>query len=284
MNERDLCDLLVKRVDVGHPLAIAFSAGFDSVALARLSVEAGLCPVLLHVDHGTESSPQASDHAREIADELGLKLRVLAAVYDDKGGGFEASARRARYRALERAWKQTIWLAQTRDDYIETIWMRLLSGSSPHYWTTMHERRGQFERPLLSVQRADLRTWSKGAHADPMNEQDRFDRVWIRGSGILEVVDPDGCIADDISALGERVRALGIETWTIPLDRLSPALRQLAVRTQLAELLPGVRPRSRFVRELTKAAGRPSTKTRFFSVSNRSLYLRGGRLVLNSIV
>ena len=117
-----------------------------------------------------------------------------------------------------------------------------------------------------------------------MNEQERFDRVWIRRSGVLEVIDPSGSVADDISALGERVRSLGVETWSVPLDRLPPALRQLVVRTQLSELLPGVRLRSRFVRELTEAAGRPSAKTRCFSVSNRSLYLRGGRLVLNSIV
>ncbi len=284
MNELELCTLLQTSVDDDHPLAIAFSAGFDSVGLARLSVAAGLRPVLLHVDHGTQSSSQARDHACRIADELGLELRVLTAVYDKEGGGFEASARRARYRALENAWTQTIWLAQTRDDYIETIWMRLLSGSSPHYWTTMPERRGQFSRPLLSVQRADLRPWSMGAHADPMNEQERFERVWIRGAKILETIDPNGSIADHISGLGERVRSLQIETWSVPLDRLSPALRQLAVRTQLAELLPGVRLRSRFVRELTTAAGRPSSKTRCFSVSNRSLYLRGGRLVLNSIV
>ena len=284
MTELELLDALTQRAGHDGQLAIAFSAGFDSVSLARLAVTAGLCPLLLHDDHATESSAQALACAQKIATELSLELRVLNAVYDSQGGGFEASARRARYRALEQAWTQTIWLAQSRDDYIETIWMRLLSGSSPHYWNAMPERRGQFDRPLLSVRRSVLRQWSKGAHADPMNHDDRFDRVWIRASGILELIDPNGSIADDISGLSRRVRALDIGSWTMPLDRLSPALRQLAVRVQLAELLPDARPRTRFVRELAKAAGRPSTKTRCFSVSNRSLYLRGGRLVLNSIV
>ena len=215
---------------------------------------------------------------------MGLELRVLLAVYDDQGGGFEARARRARYRALEQAWPQTIWLAQTRDDYIETVWMRLLSGSSPQFWKTMPAQRGRFERPVLCVRRADLRRWSHGAHSDPMNEQERFDRVWLRASGVLEQVDPNGCIADFVSALGERIRSLDVGAWQVPLHELTPALRQLAVRAQLAQLLPDARPRSRFVRELTKAAGRPSQKTRCFSVSNQSLYLRGGRLVLNSIV
>ena len=282
MNESELCDLLVSRAGHDRDFAIAFSAGSDSVSLARLAVAAGLRPVLLHVDHQSESSAEALLHARRIAGDLDLELRVLTARYDEGGGGFEAMARRARYRVLEEAWTKTIWLAQSRDDYIETIWMRLLSGSSPNYWTTMPARRGQFERPVLSIRRSTLRRWSKGAHADPMNEQERFDRVWIRASGLLEVIDPCGSIADKIAGLGRRVRRLEVGEWTTPLDRLSPALRQLVVRTQLGALLPEIRPRSRFVRELTEAAGRPSTKTRCFSVANRSLYLRGGRLVLKS--
>ena len=137
MTESELCDLLVERAGQDRDFAIAFSAGSDSVSLARLAVVAGLNPVLLHVDHQTRGSAEAMVYARRIAEDLDLELRILVAQYDNDGGGFEARARRARYRVLAESWARTIWLAQSRDDYIETIWMRLLSGSSPMYWTTM---------------------------------------------------------------------------------------------------------------------------------------------------
>lgn len=266
------------------PFAIAFSAGFDSAALARLALDADRHPTLLHVDHQTDHSSLARQRAVELADELGLELRVLEARFDDLGGGFEASARRARYQALSVYRDGPIWLAQTRDDYIETVWLRLLSGSSPLFWKTMPKTRAQFERPVLGIRRAELRQWSSGAYAYPMNDDPAFDRVWLRRSGALERLDPDGRLADALANLGERVRILSAKDWDMPLHDLPPAIRQLCVRTQIAALLPAARVRTRFVREVSEAAGRPSSKTRCFSVAKGSLYLRGGQLVLNSSV
>ena len=57
MTEAELVALLRRRAGDASSLAIAFSAGLDSTALARLAVEAGLRPMLLHVDHGTDSAP-----------------------------------------------------------------------------------------------------------------------------------------------------------------------------------------------------------------------------------
>ena len=281
MTEAELVALLRRRAGDASSLAIAFSAGLDSTALARLAVEAGLRPVLLHVDHGTDSAPSARQVAQRLSAELGLELRVLKAEFDEQGGGFEATARRARYQALEAAWRGTVWLAQTRDDWIETVWMRFLSGSTPVYWSTMPERRGRFERPLITVRRSLLQRRSSGAHADPMNASDRFDRVHLRRSGVLERIDPEGALADVISGIGVRVRRLQLRAWDVPLEELTMELRVLSVRAALADLWRGVRVRQSFVRELAQAAGRPSRKTRRFCAAGRTVYLRDGRLVLS---
>ena len=230
----------------------------------------------------TEDAAAGAEAAKDLAADLGLVLRCMPVCVESGGRGFEAGARKARYGALEGAFSGKIWLAHSRDDFIETIWLRLLSGSSPLFWATMPLRRGRFERPLLSVRREMLSPWSFGAFVDPMNEDSRFDRVWLRQAGIVERLDPEGEIADFAAALGARLQSLKLVEWQEPLHRLPAALRWLVVRAQIAALLPEARPRQRFITELAAAAARPSQKTRCFSVAKRSLYLRDGRLLLNS--
>ena len=263
-------------------VAIAFSGGPDSLALARLAKEAGLNPTLLHVEHGTPAATAGAAAAQDLAADLGLTLRCLSVDVESDRRGFEAGARDARYGALAKAFAGKIWLSHTRDDFIETIWLRLLSGSSPLFWATMPLRRGCFERPLLRVRRGMLSPWSHGAFTDPMNEDSRFDRVWLRHAGLIERLDPQGELADSAAALGARMQGLNPVQWHEPLHRLPSALRRLIIRAQIAALLPDARPRQRFITELAAAAAHPSQKIRYFSVANQSLYLRDGRLLLTS--
>jgi tRNA(Ile)-lysidine synthetase-like protein len=282
MGGAELRQLLRDWAGEQESVAIAFSAGPDSLALARLAQEAGLNPTLLHVDHGTPAAAAGVAAAQRLAAELDLELRCLSVHVESQPRGFEAGARKARYAALETAFDGIIWLAHSRDDFIETIWLRLLSGSSPLFWATMSQHRGVFERPLLEVRRSALRPWGVGAFADPMNQEGRFDRVWLRQSGILERLDPDGKLADSSAGLGGRIRGLNLVDCSEPLHDLPATLRRLVIRAQLAAWMPEARPRQRFITELATAAARPSPKTRCFSVANRPLYLRGGRLLLNS--
>lgn len=281
-NEPELLDALRRLAGQSLDFAIAFSAGPDSLALARLACAAGLKPRLLHVDHQTPSSFEGVQAAAGFARELGLDLSCLRVELGQGSRGFEAEARKQRYAALAQASKAPIWLAHTRDDYVETVWLRLLAGAAPQYWKTMPETRGQFRRPLLKVWRAELGRFGAGGYVDPMNAEARFDRVWLRRSGLLEELDAKGEIADAAAALGARVRRLRLETGLLPLHELPPGLRFAQVRARLALLLPEARPRSRFVAEVARVSAHDSNKARCFYLANRVLHLRHGQLLLNS--
>jgi tRNA(Ile)-lysidine synthetase-like protein len=281
-NESDLLDALRRLAGQSLDFAIAFSGGPDSLALARLACAAGLKPRLLHVDHQTPSSSKGAQAATKLARDLGLDFSCLRVELGQGSRGFEAQAREQRYAALAQASKAPIWLAHTRDDYVETVWLRLLAGAAPQYWKTMPEARGQFRRPLLKVWRAELGNFGEGGYVDPMNAETRFDRVWLRHSGLLAELDAKGEIADAAAALGARVQALRLESCLLPLHELPPGLRFAQVRARLGLLLPQARPRSRFVAEVVRVAAHDSSKPRSFSLANRVIHLRHGQLLLNS--
>jgi tRNA(Ile)-lysidine synthase TilS/MesJ len=173
-------------------------------------------------------------------------------------------------------------VAHTREDFIETVWLRLLAGSSPLFWNAMPARRPGVFRPLLGVARSELTSWSEGAYEDPMNRDQAVDRVWLRQSGLLAALDPSGAVADAAARCGQRLAALGLDAPGVALDRLPAALRYEVVRARLRRLLPAVRPRRRFVAEIAAAAARPNEKSRKFSTSGAVVTLRQGELVLTS--
>jgi len=167
-------------------ICVAFSGGADSSVLA----DAAACALgddavtLLHVDHGTPSSPPAVAHARAWAAARGLALEV-AAVEVPVGPSWEAQARVARDRALvEMAGDELIATGHTATDQAETVLLRMVRGTGPDGLAAISPRRGPFVRPLLAITRAAVRAYAEAAQLapwhDPMNDDPRFARVRIR--------------------------------------------------------------------------------------------------------
>ena len=124
-----------------QPLAVACSAGCDSVVLAALAAEHRPV-VLLHVLHGIRPE-QEQDADLRIIDALcariGARHRTLAilpgaleAAATRHGRSIEEEARRQRYRLLSEAARAegcvAVLTAHHQDDDTETVLMRLLSG------------------------------------------------------------------------------------------------------------------------------------------------------------
>jgi tRNA(Ile)-lysidine synthetase-like protein len=268
---------------VDGAIGVAFSGGADSLLLLELVQRYGRqAPVALHVHHGFgEGSDQAAEFCAAQARRLGVELRTARAEVHDRSRGIEAGARQVRRAALDELWPAPALLAigTQRDDVIEGAWLRLLAGSSARFWSVPSAQDGRLIRPLIDMRRTEIRGLSPSALADPMNEDSRYDRVALRQSAVLDAIDPRGEVADAFARLGARVAALdGIES-VLPLYDMPLALRRFAVRRQLARLQPGWRPRNRFVEEITLAAA-SDEKTRCFSMSGASVYLRSGHLVL----
>ncbi len=186
--------LAAHAVTVDRTIGLAVSGGGDSIAMMHLAASA-IAPerlIVFTIDHGLRPEA-ASEIALVKAQADALGLRHVVAKWDwDHRGNLQAAARAGRWSslvALAGAHKaDAIWMGHTEDDQVETFLMRLSRGSGVDGLTAMQmasKRDGlAIFRPLLDINRADLRAWLTH-HAivwcdDPSNEDARFDRVRAR--------------------------------------------------------------------------------------------------------
>jgi tRNA(Ile)-lysidine synthase len=178
-------------------LVVALSGGADSASLlcalsgAAAAVQArGLRAV--HIDHGLQ---EASTHFRDACAALCARwqvpLKIIRVCVDCAAGvSIEEAARDARYAALARELKpqECLLTAHHRKDQAETLLLQALRGAGVKGLSAMPICRsfgaGWHVRPLLNVSQEELREF--GAPSldampnDPMNEDMRFDRAYVR--------------------------------------------------------------------------------------------------------
>ena len=174
---------------------VAVSGGPDSLALLHLLVRCrdahGLRLVVAHADHGIHpDSARIAAAVSAAAGALGLPCET-GQLRLGPGTG-EGAARVARYdwlfQTLERLGAGVVLTAHHRDDQVETVLMRFLSGSGPAGLAGMAEVRPRLVRPLLTFGRAEVRRYlaEQGVTAweDPANVSPVHLRSWLRGSVI----------------------------------------------------------------------------------------------------
>ena len=175
---------------------VAYSGGLDSTvllhALAAMRTEAGIDLRAAHVDHGLQpGSADAAERCRLACLRIGIPFGLLElGLEPSTGESLEAAAREARYAALERQLAPGEWLltAHHRDDQLETVLIQLLRGAGVAGLSAMPARaklgQGWHARPLLEVDRSELAAYAvrEGLSwlLDPMNDETRFDRAWLR--------------------------------------------------------------------------------------------------------
>ena len=178
-------------------LVVALSGGADSASLLAAAHQLGagfrgLGLRAVHVDHGLQSAAGAfRESCAALCSGLNIPLTVIhALVHAPPGASLEAAARDARYAALEAELKpgECLLTAHHSEDQAETLLLQALRGAGLKGLAAMpHCRRlgrGWHLRPLLEVPRHELRAF--GAQvcgdcvSDPMNEDLRFDRSYLR--------------------------------------------------------------------------------------------------------
>ena len=177
-------------------LVVAISGGADSSALLRaaaaLGKAAGALPLrALHIDHGLQAS--AADFraaCARLCAELSIPLHTVAVEVPREGGvSIEAAARAARYAAFaaDMQPRECLLTAHHREDQAETFLLQALRGAGVKGMSAMPIcralGRGWHVRPLLEVAHADLLKFCEldpAASIDPMNQDLKFDRVYLR--------------------------------------------------------------------------------------------------------
>ena len=215
-------------------VVVGCSGGGDSVALLhllhRLSPKRRPVLVVAHLDHGMRRG-SATDRA--FVEKLAAKLDLTS--FTDrrdvpdlkrKGESPEQAARRVRHGFLQEVARKTgatkIALGHTLDDQAETILMRLVRGSGPSAILGMRTAGpGLLMRPLLAVERAEIRSWlRRNRHSfreDPSNRDLKFDRNYVRlkvlpvlrklnPQAARHIVESTGRLRDDVDYLDALAR------------------------------------------------------------------------------
>lgn len=191
---RRAADRLLPR---GSAVVAAVSGGGDSVALLyllhRFSVGRSIPITVAHLDHGLRRGSRAD---RRFVEHLASSLRLPCICERLEVGSLrrrdespEEAARRVRRQfllgAAARIGAGRVATGHTLDDQAETVLMRLVRGAGATALTGMAEDGpGPFVRPLLGLERADLRAYLRQRRLpfreDPTNRDLRFDRNRVR--------------------------------------------------------------------------------------------------------
>src|SRR6202046_236633 len=177
-------------------LVVALSGGADSASLlaAAASLGAsfrGLPLRAVHDDHGLQAAAAAFREAcAALCTGVGVPLAVISVdVRTLPGASLEAAARDARYAALAAELRphECLLTAHHREDQAETLLLQVLRGAGLKGMSAMPICRplgsGWHLRPVLDVPQSELLAFGAragGGVTDPMNEDLRFDRGYLR--------------------------------------------------------------------------------------------------------
>jgi tRNA(Ile)-lysidine synthase len=243
--------------EAGDTVLVAVSGGADSLALAHaLSIEAKefvITVIGVTVDHQLQD--QSGVQAEKVKNQFknfGLDC-IIRKVNVDLQNGLEASARKARYEALQEVANEqravAVFLGHTRDDQAETVLLGLARGSGTRSLSGMAHHNGLYVRPLLEITRVQneqycdemkLQFWN-----DPHNENPEFSRVRVRnealpileksiGPGIAEALARSAhLLRDDADALDHWAKREEIHLDLSDLDCAHLESLPRAIRTRV---------------------------------------------------
>ena len=254
----------------GDLVLVAVSGGADSLALAyALSLEAPKLAVRVEgvtVDHQLQS--QSSVQAEKVVaalSKMGIEKTHVIKVDVDITDGLEASARRARYAALDACVEKTgasfVLLGHTRDDQSESVLLGLARGSGARSLSAMAGRNGKYLRPLLVITREETLGACAEAQLDPWDDPHNADKTFTRVRVRHDVIpNLEKNLGPGISAALARTASL-LRDDADALDQLADdefaAHEPLSLDINRLEKLPKAI-RTRVLRMAIYAAGAPS--------------------------
>lgn len=178
------------RVPMGARIALAFSGGRDSVALADMLLAARADFFAVHVEHGIrgENSLKDAAFAEEFCRERGVECRLFRvgapARAKEKGLTVEQAARELRYEVfgglLAGGECDFVALAHHADDQTETVLMRIFRGTGIRGLRGMSEYSGRYFRPLLFVPRSEIDAYVAERGLPYVEDETNSDETYTR--------------------------------------------------------------------------------------------------------
>jgi tRNA(Ile)-lysidine synthase len=181
----------------GDTVVVGVSGGPDSVALLHalnmLKPDLDLKIIVAHVDHALRAnSVVEAAFVSALARDLGLECRLKRVDVDELsrmlGLSMEETGRRVRYEFFEEVRVEfsadSVATAHHSDDAVETLFLRLIRGSSLIGLRGIAAKRGNITRPLIDCDRARIMEFLKSHdfafHIDESNLSSKTDRNFMR--------------------------------------------------------------------------------------------------------
>jgi len=205
---------------------IALSGGGDSVALldlvSRISAENSLTLSAAKVMHGIRTEEEELAEAslcEKLCRERSVPFRILHAdgesvvsIQEKYSCGPEQAAREFRQKLLKTHLNEIgadyLLFGHTADDNLETIFMRLLSGSGPEGLAGISSRKNSIIRPMLGISRSELRDYLDSRKIqwmeDRTNQENTYRRNRMRNELIPLVTEIFPGWEKALGTLGER--------------------------------------------------------------------------------
>lgn len=192
--QKEVFEFFEKYIDVERPVLLGLSGGPDSTLLLHMLLLWNKAKVhLVHVDHGWRRESEGERlELQKMAEELGLPFHHTRLDPSKYTGNKEAESRKERYRffkeVADRVGANAILLGHHADDLSETVFKRVLEGSSLVRLSGMQERRTHdllvIIRPLLGLTKAEVVAWLDKRKityfVDPTNLETRYLRGALR--------------------------------------------------------------------------------------------------------
>jgi len=171
------------------PWLLAISGGPDSMVLldAAAAVHPRSSLVVAAFDHGTgRAATAAAALVARRACELGIPVVVgrgsTPVTEVATAAATEAAWRAARWRFLRECAERagaTIVTGHTRDDQVETVFMRALRGAGPRGLAALYAS-SRIRRPLLEVGRESIMSYTRSRHITFVTDASNADRRHLR--------------------------------------------------------------------------------------------------------
>lgn len=183
-------------------VVIAFSGGVDSVCLLNVLSRLYKNRIqfnIMYVNHGLRSPEVLKEEenlAKYYAVKYSMPCKIVRLQIKKSRAGIEASAREARYAALQQymrdAHASCIALGHTSDDVVETFLMNMIRGSGAAGLSALGATRDQFIRPLFYTKKDDIRRYVRAQKLpfseDETNQDLEYRRNLIRRKIVPELV------------------------------------------------------------------------------------------------
>ena len=260
----------------GEKVLIAFSGGSDSTALVHIlllqSERYGIRLHLAYLNHNLRGDESQAEQrfVEDTAERLGLPLELRVLTEDEaeviSARSTEAHARAIRLQFLEdtaeKVGAEKIATGHTFNDHVETLIMRLFTGTGPDGFAGIKPVSGMFVRPLIETPKDALLGFlsdnSIGYIQDSTNSSCEFLRNRVRRHLIPKIIEAFGphaplklaSFSKIIAAEGEIVEEIAVAAYrearrrvdersaldVEALKRLKPAVRNRVLRLALSDM------------------------------------------------